>query len=193
MKETSSPYFCILAAVFSSEFSADACDREIEELRRSLGKKSDYEFHFSKCPESIRQRFLNRVARLDFVYHAFVMDKRRLFGDKFTNGKAFYEFAVSIVCQNAGPLLRDAKVVIDRTGDREFLYRLQKTLKSQLNLPEGSAIRKVVMQDSHKNNLLQLADMTCGAVARSITAKDNRWRDILRAGKRESRVQCWPK
>ena len=76
--------------------------------------------------------------------------------------------------------MSDAKVVIDKNGNRELLQRLQCTLKNRLNLSEQRAIRKLKMEDSRSNNLVQLADMACGAVARSITAKDDGYREMLK-------------
>ena len=149
----SSPYFCILAAIFKDDFSADACDRAIDLLRRETGKPSSYEFHFSRCPTSMRQSFLRCVAHEQFSYHAFVLDKAKLFAPRFKNSKDLYEFAVSIVCENASDILKNAKVVIDRNGNREFLQRLQSTLKARLNGDGLRVVRKVVMQDSKANNL----------------------------------------
>ncbi len=188
----SSPYFCILAAIFKDDFSADACDRAIDLLRRETGKPSSYEFHFSRCPTSMRQSFLRCVAHEQFSYHAFVLDKAKLFAPRFKNSKDLYEFAVSIVCENASDILKNAKVVIDRNGNREFLQRLQSTLKARLNGDGLRVVRKVVMQDSKANNLVQLADMACGAVAHSITAGDHRFRELIRRSA-EQRVQIWPK
>lgn len=183
----------MVAAIFSNEFNANACDRSIEELRRKLKKPASYEFHFSHCPNWVRVEFLRCVAAEQFNYHAFVIEKKRLRSPKFKNSKYFYEFAVKILCDNAGDLMDNGKVVIDKNGNREFLQRLQASLR-QLANPQGNQIvRKVIMQDSHSNNLVQLADMTCGAVARSITSNDDTFRNLLKKCGREKRVQCWPK
>jgi hypothetical protein len=188
----SSSHFCMVAAIFSDEFNADACDRAIAGLRRKLNKPSSYEFHFSHCSHSVKTEFLRCVAVEQFSYHAFIVDKRKLYSPRFNNSKHFYEFAVKILCDNAGDLMDNGKVVIDKNGDREFLRRLQASLR-KLSNPQGiQIVRKVVMQDSRSNNLVQLADMTCGAVARSIISEDHDYRSILRKNGREKRVQCWP-
>jgi hypothetical protein len=54
-------------------------------------------------------------------------------------------------------------------------------------------IRKVKVQDSQKNNLVQLADMVCGAVARSYTQKEDAQRCRRLIAHREIYVQFWPK
>jgi hypothetical protein len=73
----SSPYFTCLAVVFSSSFAADACDRSIDELRRTLKKELRYEFHFTNCSDAIRTEFFRAVAPEEFTYAGFVVDKRK--------------------------------------------------------------------------------------------------------------------
>jgi c-di-GMP-related signal transduction protein len=187
----SSEYFACVAVVFTDSFSMNACDRTIDGLKMEMKKPSSFEFHFSSSPDKTRCRFLERVSHDDFRYAGFVVDKRKLYGRRFQNPKEFYEFSVGIVCEQVKPLLQDAKVIIDENGDRAFRQKLEKLLKSQMTDKDGMCrIKKVTMQTSHSNNLLQLADMVCGAVMRSYTASDHRFRDLVK--KREKFVQLWP-
>ena len=69
-------------------------------------------------------------------------------------------------------------------------------LKRKINNKKQSFsyIKKVKIQDSKKNNLIQLADMVCGAVSRSFRSdskKDQSPRSLIRH--REIYVQFWPK
>jgi Protein of unknown function (DUF3800) len=145
------------------------------------------------APDTVRQSFLRCVCSEQFSYHAFVIDKKKLHSERFNSASFFYEFAVNIVCENAGNLVTDAKVVIDKNGNREFLRKLERSLRSKKTPGGVQIVRKVIMQDSKSNNLVQLADMTCGAVARSITSNDFSYRRLLSMRGREQRVQCWPK
>jgi hypothetical protein len=193
----SSKYFVIAAVIFTENFAAAACDRSIEALKHQVGFRARREFHFTGCSDNIREAFLRTVASEDFCFHAFVLNKERLWANAptFQDRKSFYRFAVSIVCENARSLLRNAKVVIDKHGDRAFKQQLEKDLKKQMTDENGNClIRKVGMEASHSNNLVQLADMVCGAVARSFnvnTAEGRRFREYVR--RREKRVQLWPK
>jgi hypothetical protein len=54
-------------------------------------------------------------------------------------------------------------------------------------------IGKIKIQDSNRNNLLQLADMICGAVARSYTQKEDAKTYRALVAHREIYVQLWPK
>lgn len=191
----SSEYFICVAVLFEDELSADACDRSIDELRRRLKLKPGFEFHFSHCSDKIRTAFLRTVATERFSYYGFVLNKPRLFGKKFKDKHGFYDFAVGLICDNARPLLEDAKIIIDECGDRQFKRRLQQSLKARMTADDGTClIRKVTKEASHTNNLVQLADMTCGAVARSYNS-DRKIRGEFRKliEERERRIQFWPK
>lgn len=192
LESGSSPYFCILAVVFPDLFSADACERAIIGHRREMKRSPGYEFHFTNSANFARTAFLQCVAQEQFSYDAFVIDKKRLYSPKFNDAKHFYEFAAKLVCDNAGSVMTNAKVVIDKNGDRAFLKRLQTSLKLLTGANGSQIVKKVTMQDSKSNDLVQLADMVCGAVARSITAGDFGFRELLKRKGRERRVQCWP-
>jgi hypothetical protein len=188
----SSPFFTCTAVVFSGRVAANSCDRGIDELRRRLGYPSTHEFHFSHSSEKVREAFFRAVVHEDFRYGGFVLDKKRLYGTKFTSPKAFYEFAVSLACEQMRMTLEDAKIVIDKNGDRTFKNRLEKTLKLHMTDPDGTCrVRKVTMEASHSNNLVQLADMICGAVGRSFSGRDSSYRGIIK--RHEKVVQLWPK
>lgn len=187
----SSDFFTCAAVVFSSEFAADACDRSIDGLRVQLKKGPRFEFHFTNCSDAIRQRFFRAVASEEFRYAGFVVDKRKLYGPRFSDPKAVYEFTVGIVCEHIRPLLDNSKIILDKSGDRAFRTNLGRGLRSKLVDTDGSSlVRKVTMEHSHSNNLIQLADMVCGAIGRSMTAGDHRYRNLVKG--REKFVQIWP-
>ena len=64
---------------------------------------------------------------------------------------------------------------IDGSGRRGFRRQLGSYLRKRINDTKGDArfIGKIKIQDSKGNNLLQLADLICGAVARSYSQKDD--------------------
>jgi len=187
----SSDLFVCVAVVFSSAFSADACDRAINGLRFQLHRTPTFEFHFSQSSDRVREAFFRIVNQETFKYAGFVVDKRKLYGDRFKNPKEVYEFSVGIVCEQVRPLLDNSKIIIDENGDAAFKTKLAKNLKRQMTNEDGScAIKKVTMERSHSNNLVQLADMISGAVMRSCNSGDDRFRDLIR--QREKFVHTWP-
>jgi len=193
-KQGSSRLFIVTAILFEENEEAERCDLRIGEIRRELQVHQRFEFHFNKCSDRYRRAFLSGIAGSGFFYHSVVLNKSKLWGEGFKDKDSFYKYAASLVFENAKAHLLQAKVVVDRCGDREFRNQLAKYLKRRMNDGNKVLIRKVTMEPSHSNNLLQLADMVCGAVFRSFdTTKNNRmeFRKLLNA--KELRVQVWPR
>ena len=189
----SSPFFVVTAVLFEDNDEAEKCEQAIRTVRVTLGVHQHFEFHFNNCNDRIRSTFLSSVAQSAFFYHSVVLNKAKLWGKGFQNKASFYKYAAGLVFENAKKELVQAKVVIDKCGNREFQHELSKYLKNRLN-SDGNLIRKISMEPSHSNDLLQLADMVCGAVARSLNPQKHdrfTYRKIVRH--RELRVQIWPR
>jgi len=191
----SSDLFIVALVIFNDREEAQACDTRIDLLRRELKMCGGMEFKFHKTNQVVRSTFLEAVGRYDFFYFGIVINKRELTSPNFRIKDSFYKYACSLVFENAKPHLNDATVVIDGSGSRDFRNQLSSYLKRRINDQKGGnrQIGKVKIQDSHRNNLLQLADMVCGAVARSYTNKNDA-KDYRRLiSHREMRVQVWPR
>jgi len=192
-KDGTSAFFVITAVTFEDNGDAEACDAKISELRTKCFQQKNSEFHFTKCCDAYREEFLRGVAPFDFFYMSFALNKAKLYGPGFNYKDSFYKYTAKLLFENAKPYLRDASVLIDKSGNREFRKQLEKYLKSRINT-DREIIRKVKTEVSHSNNLLQLADMICGSVARSFkTDKLDRFRFRKIVAHRELEVQMWPR
>jgi len=190
-----SAYFAVTLVAFEDYAEAAAVEQRIRLLKRELRLPDHHEFHFSKLRAEWREAFLRAVSPYEWFYFSVVINKARLTGQGFQFPDPFYKYTCGLVFQNAKPHLRDAIVVIDGSGGREFRTQLSTYLRKKVN--EGGSgpkpIRKVKLQDSDRNLLLQLADMVCGAVARGYTQpqENQRYRRLI--SDREMLVQFWPK
>lgn len=196
IKQGSSRLFTISLVVFEENDEAVACDQRIELLKRELGwKKKPAEFHFKRNSDKIREVFLRAVSPYNFFYYGIVINKdpSKLYGEGFKNKSSFYKYACSLVFENAKDKLNSALVIIDKSGDLEFRNQLAKYLRNKMN-KETKIIRKVKMQRSDGNNLLQLADYIAGIINRSVLnskKKSDSYRKIV--SHREIMVQIWPR
>jgi hypothetical protein len=189
----SSPFFVVTCVTFEDADEALGCEERIRQVREDLRLRPASEFHFNSCSHDVRVRFLKAVSPSEFFYHSIVLNKSRLWGEGFKYKSPFYKYTTGLVFENMKPHLRRATVVLDRCGNREFRSQLAKYLKARINDSNGDLIRRVKMQDSKSNDLLQLADMACGAVARSYARERKNfsvYRDIIQH--RELHVQVWP-
>lgn len=190
----SSRYFTVSLVVFEDHDEAIACDKRIELLKRELGWDSSSEFHFKNNSERVRIAFLKAVVPYNFFYYGIVINKDpvKLYGEGFRNKESFYKYACGLVFENAKEKLRNAIVLVDRSGSLDFRTQLAKYLKRKVNTGSTS-VKKVKMQKSESNNLLQLADYVAGTINRSVTntkKHSDEYRKII--AHREIHVQVWP-
>ncbi|MFA6029840.1 MAG: DUF3800 domain-containing protein [Elusimicrobiota bacterium] len=191
MAEGSSEFFVVALVIFEDYEKANACDQRIGLLKEELGLHPKDEFKFSKLSRDKREAFFRAVVPYPFCYFGITIQKKKLRGEGFKFKESFYKCVCKYVFQNAGTHLRDAIVVIDGSGSREFKRQLGNYLRR--NTDDG-AIRNVKMQSSHNNYLIQLADMVVGAIHRSFANnKPDKevYRDLIR--RKEKNVQLWPK
>lgn len=192
--EGATKYFVITMVVFSEHDEALSCDKRIDLLRRELRLAEDFEFHFHRNSNRVRGAFFKAILPYQLFYYGIVINKPKLFGEGFNNKESFYKYACGLLFENAKDKLEHAIVVIDESGRELFKYQLAKYLKSKMNIEDKNRIKKVKMQNSKNNNLLQLADMIAGAVNRILDAgKKSKiiFREFIKA--REMYVQIWPK
>lgn len=191
----SSRYFTVGLVLFEESEEAISCDQRIQLLKREVGWRENDEFHFKNNSDKIRVAFLKAVSPYNFFYYGIVINKdpKKLFGDGFKNKSSFYKYACGLVFENAKEKMRDSIVVIDESGNLDFKNQLAKYLRGRLN-KNDKLIKKIKMQRSESNNLLQLADYVAGAINRSVKnekKKSDAYRKII--AHREIYVQIWPK
>jgi hypothetical protein len=183
----STPFFVVALVIFHDLQQAEKCSAAIAQARAHLGYKG--EFKFAKTNSAGKDAFFEAVRPYPFEVRALVVDKAVIYSEHLrTNDDAFYNYFLRQLlthCDN----LQGARVKIDGSGDREFKQRLERYLKR--SIPTGKVV-SVKFADSARDNLIQLADMVVGAIARSYKegedpAKSARWREAL--GRKL--VNCW--
>jgi hypothetical protein len=172
LDEGSSPHFVVTLVVFEDREEANKVDEYFEEIRHRLNLRSDFEFHFHKLSRKLRKYLLNEVAQFKFQYFSIVFLKNEIDEFEIRSGKEFYHFAYKEACLVAQDFLNEATLIVDGQSSKEFKQKLEKVLKSNLNSDSSRKIKKMKMQESHKNNLLQLADAICGSVAKCFTKNE---------------------
>ncbi len=192
---SSSKNLIVTLVLFEDRLEAQRADDRIAQLRRELNLRFQFEFHFSKLKQEWREHFLRNMGVLEFKYFSIVLDKQELKKRGCTTPADLYRYACNLVFQAAKPYLRNATVVIDGSGTQKFQRDIATHLRRHMNGPgnDEGYIGKVRIQNSHTNNLLQLADMVCGAVARSLTDKPRAGICRKLISHCEMEVSTWPR
>lgn len=187
----SSRYFVVSLVVFEENEDAVACSQRIDLLRNEMNWSG--EFHFYRNSDSARRKFIEAIAPYNFFYYGIVIDKTQITPNMFPDKYSFYKYACGLVFENAKDKLQNATVVIDRSGGMAFRRELAKYLKRQLNRNGDLIIKKVKLQRSDENNLLQLADYIAGILNRHVQGKKKFATDYHKIiGHREIKVDVWP-
>lgn len=176
----SSPIFVTSMVIFRAPEVATETGERIAALRQRLGVSP--EFKFNKCKNDYKDAFFQEIRSCSFRVRSVVVQKELIRSPALRSHKeSFYKFFVKMMMKHDGGALHDAKVLIDGSGDRPFKKQLRTYLRRNLG---NDVIRKVELRDSRRDPLIQLADMTAGAIARSYKKDDrrhhSRWREMLR-------------
>ena len=191
----SSDRFVVTLVIFGDVEDAHNAEARIRQLRHDLGLRKHYEFHYSHSKSFIKRRFFEELGQEQFFYCTISINKRKLTGPGFRFKESFYKYACRLVFENAKPHLDNAKIVIDGSGSRVFRRQLGSYLRRHMNSDEDGAkrIKKVQLEDSRKNDLIQLADMVCGALARKLAGKRDARQHHRHIRHLELHVQEWPR
>jgi hypothetical protein len=175
----STPVFGVAMAAFTSSEEAQRTDGLIRQALVDLGVKP--EFKFSKSHTRVRDGFFEAIAGCDFRVRALIVQKELIHSGRLrSNKEEFYRFFVKSMLKFDNGLLKDARVVIDGSGERAFRNDLKAHLRRHT---APGAIKDVRLKSSHGDPLVQLADMCVGAIARSYRedrSDASRWRKMLK-------------
>jgi len=165
----------------------------VHDLRLRLNKSESYEFKFMRTHHDGRIAFFQAIKSFTFQVYALVVDKMNLESPTQWTKESLYNSLVKMALQYLGAI-NGATLVIDESfKGKAPKATLATYLRHQLNANRSAATRridKVVYHRSHQDNLLQVADMVAGAVARAYEGGDDQYRHLL--GKKIVNVWVFP-
>lgn len=178
LSKGSSPTFVVCLVAFQDRESAASARVAISKAAET--HRVFPEFKFANSRPYVRDAFFEAIAPIQFCIRAIVVRKERIYSNTLrTDKERFYGFFVKSMLKFDNGLLKDARVMLDGSGDRSFRNELSGYLRRHT---EKGAIKKFVFADSRSDNLVQLADMCTGAIARSYRndrSDARRWRDMI--------------
>lgn len=162
----SSSTFIMAGAVFIDQDVATKVNDAIAGYRRSLGWKDGHEFKFRTTAKDIKLRFLEIVSRYPFEVYAVYVEKSdypNLY--RFLDDEKLYNWATKELL--ATMPLENAQVRADGKYDKGYKRRVRTYLRQELNTRTRKVVGDFDVQDSRRDNLIQLADIIVGSINRS--------------------------
>lgn len=181
----SAAYFRVAAVWMPTNDDVDLFRQKINRLRQELGESQTFEFKFSKTsskPEW-REAFFTIAMSQDFRFAFSSVDKR---GNP-ASARELHWTCITELAAILRPIYYQAEecresplkelIVVDNNDDKQFLAMIKqqfRAIKSKRR-PGSSMIGKVGFRGSEVHEMIQLADMVCGAAGAYIDGDDATW------------------
>jgi hypothetical protein len=186
----SSATFTVCMVLFKEQEQAAACKARFQPLRQALGMKlsgRDSEFHFTALSPARRKAFLEMIAEFPFRYYACTLKKEKLSGRAWQKKDYVYQRAGVMALDQVLNDLLEAKLLFDATSGEKFDKDFLRFLKKHAGYHEKlRRIKDAQRVKSHAEELIQIVDMVCGALA----SDDPDYLDLIRH--REGGVRVYP-
>ena len=163
----SSKIFVIVCVLFKDELEVEKAAVAIKDLRRKLQFSDKTEFKFNGSRKKIRLDFLNTIKPFSFTVRTLVVKKEHIRSKQLKNNKnSFYNYFIKMVLHHNRDTIRNAKIRIDGSGDRQFRRNFLSYLRKELNNKDQKIIKNIKLVDSKENVMIQMADMLAGTIRR---------------------------
>lgn len=167
MANGSTRFLVLAACIFREAQHVDAAAAAINSCRRSLNRSDRWEFKHTKTSDSMKDAFFHATKTLTYDVRAIVIDKQKLRSEPLTTREGYLQnYAIMQIFTHTLDTVRDAKLVIDGDAKRALQLKSATYFRRQVNDKVPGTLRKVDYDDSARNPLIQLADMTAGAIRR---------------------------
>lgn len=167
----STRFLVIAACVFDSPADIELAAACIEQCRQQ--NRQSREFKYAKTKDSIKTCFFRCTESAKHHVRAIVVDKPAIRSSHLRdNPNDLKSYAIHQLLTHTFGTVKDAKVVIDGQDTRSFRMADRDYFMRQVNGKAPGTLRDVEFADSRTNVLIQLADMTAGAVHRAVRQDD---------------------
>jgi hypothetical protein len=168
--------FAIGMIIFESREDAMRTAAGVRQFRARMNHW--HEIKFAKSNDRIRDEFFGSMCGCPFRLCVLVVEKNEVRDSSLSEDReAFYGFFIGDLARRAAGRLMDVKLCVDGSGSAVFRRAMKRRLRKEL----GARLADLRFVDSRREDLIQLADMSVGAVARAFRSRGqaDRWLRLL--------------
>jgi hypothetical protein len=167
LERGSSRFLVLAACIFRDPLHIEHAAQAIRDCRDSLRRGERWEFKHAKTSDDVKDEFFNATKQLKYDVRAIVIDKQRLRSDALMTRPGYLQnYAIVQIFSHTLGTVQDATLVIDGDAKRALRLKSVSYFLREVNDKAPGTLRKVSYDDSTRNPLIQLADMTAGAIRR---------------------------
>ena len=156
--KTKEDFLVVSLVIFESREAADKCSMSIERLRKRLKLDDNYEFHYSRNSNRVRNTFIKLIPDLDFSIITVALRKNDY------KRTASYSRLSNYLASEISSYCPKIHILLDANP------LLHKELKMKLKTFDVNVSLKMVR--SHSDNLIQLADYVVALSTRKLKSYD---------------------
>lgn len=153
---------------------------KLAKLRQSLDLRPTHEFKFHKMTSSeIRKQVFSTLSYADFEAWALIVDKTRLpkIFETTESIEIYTHFITELLSIIPAELQKDATLILDEFGSTPDLRTGLRRTMVKRHMPR--LFKRVIVRNSHKESLIQVADLVAGAIMRRDSQNDSEAFDMI--------------
>jgi len=165
---------------FIATQSPDLLRDTLARLRQALGLIEAHEFKFHKMTSTeIRNQVFSTLAHANFEAWALIVDKTRLpkIFETTESIEIYTHFITELLNMIPAELQQDATLILDEFGSTPDLRTELRRTMIKRHMPR--LFKRVIVRSSHKESLIQVADLVAGAIMRRDTQNDSDAFDMI--------------
>jgi len=165
---------------FIATQSPDSLRQILADLRQSLDLRETHEFKFHKMASAeIRNQVFSTLARANFEAWALIVDKTRLpkIFETTESIEIYTHFITELLGLIPSELQKDATLILDEFGSIPDLRTELRRAMVKRHMPR--LFKRVIVRSSHRESLIQVADLVAGAIMRRDTQNDSDAFDMI--------------
>lgn len=165
---------------FISTESPDDLRQTLTNLRQKLDLRETHEFKFHKMASAeVRNEVFSALAHARFDAWALVVDKTRLpkIFETTESIEIYTHFITELLVVIPDELQKDATLILDEFGSTPDLRTELRRAMLKRHMPR--LFKRVIVRSSHRESLIQVADLVAGAIMRRDSQNDSDAFDMI--------------